>query len=85
MVVRYSVEVKVKSGGTVAQCHNDSKVWWNSGRVAECHSTETCVTVTHCLSVIKICRNSDIGVVNCIGTEWNSGIVVLKCGETMAQ
>ena len=52
--------------------------------MAECHSTETCVTVPHCLSVIKICRNSDIGVVNCIGTEWNSGIVVLKCGGTMA-
>ena len=47
------------------------------GRVAECHSTETCVTVTHCLSVSKICRNSDIGVVKCIGAEWNSGIVIL--------
>lgn len=42
------------------------------------------VTVTHCLSVSKICRNSDIGVVKCIGAEWNSGIVVLKCGGTMA-
>lgn len=45
--------------------------------MAECHSTETCVTVTHCLSVSKICRNSDIGVVKCIGAEWNSGIVIL--------
>lgn len=75
----------VKFGGTAAQYQSDSKVWWNSGRVAECHSTETCVTVTHCLSVSKICRNSDIGVVKCIGAEWNSGKVVLKCGGTVEQ
>lgn len=47
--------------------------------------TETCVTVAHCLSVIRIWGNSDIVVVKCIGAEWNSGIVVLKCGRTVEQ
>lgn len=27
----------------------------------------------------------DAGVVKCIGSEWNSGTVVLKCGETVEQ
>ena len=59
------------------QWHNRKVIVKCDGTVAECHSTETCATVTHCLSVSNICRNSDIGVVKCIGAEWNSGIVVL--------
>lgn len=46
--------------------------------------TETCVTVAHCLSVIRIWGNSDIAVFKCIGAEWNSGIVVLKCATVVS-
>ena len=47
--------------------------------------TETCVTVPHCLIVSNICKKSDAGVVKCIASEWNSGTVVLKCGEAVEQ
>lgn len=33
-----SVTMKnVMCGGTVAQCPSDSKVWWKSGTVGQCH------------------------------------------------